>query len=76
MAAGMDFPPPFAIIEDGYSSKDSISDMENENLDNIKVKQVTIGKPPRHLSVMRHCVSSARLIAEANLVCLISFNPF
>ncbi|XWS26031.1 hypothetical protein CRYUN_Cryun27aG0118500 [Craigia yunnanensis] len=64
MAAGMDFSPPFAIIEGGYC-KDNVSDMENENLDNVK--QVTLGKPPRHLSVMRHCVSSARLITEANL---------
>ncbi|XVF63512.1 hypothetical protein PTKIN_Ptkin09bG0092500 [Pterospermum kingtungense] len=65
MVAGTDFSPPFAIIEGGYSSKDTVSDMENENLDNVK--QVTLGKPPRHLSVTRQCVSSARLIAEANL---------
>ncbi|XP_021284306.1 probable protein phosphatase 2C 27 [Herrania umbratica] len=64
MAAGMDFSPPFTIIEGGYS-KDNVADMERENLDNVK--QVSLGKPPRHLSVMRHCVSSARLIAEANL---------
>ena len=73
MSAGMDFSPPFAIIEGGYS-KDNVSDMENENLDNVK--QVILGKPPRHLSVMHHCVSSARLIAEANLVCLFSSLPF
>lgn len=72
MAAGMDFSPPFTIIEGGYS-KDNVADMERENLDNVK--QVSLGKPPRHLSVMRHCVSSARLIAEANLVCMIFSNP-
>ncbi|XP_022772549.1 probable protein phosphatase 2C 27 [Durio zibethinus] len=64
MAAGMDFSPPFITIE-GVYSKDNVSDMENENLDNVK--QVTLGKPQRHLSVMNHCVSPAWLIAEANL---------
>lgn len=70
MAAHMDFSPPFAIIEGGYT-KDNVSDMENEKLDNEK--QVSLGKPPRHLSIMQHCVSSGRLIAETNLVCLIPF---
>ncbi|KAK5845067.1 probable protein phosphatase 2C 27 isoform X1 [Gossypium arboreum] len=64
MAARMDFSPPFAIIEGGYTN-DNLPDMDNEKLDNEK--QVTLGKPPRHLSIMQHCVSSGRLIAEANL---------
>ncbi|XVF74088.1 hypothetical protein PTKIN_Ptkin13bG0032700 [Pterospermum kingtungense] len=64
MAAGMDLSPPFATIEGGYT-EDNVPDMEKENLDHLK--QVALGKPPRHLSVMHHCVSSAKLIAEANL---------
>ncbi|GLT94538.1 hypothetical protein SLE2022_122740 [Rubroshorea leprosula] len=67
MAAGMDFSPPFGIIEGSYN-KDNVSVMENqgsENLDNVK--QVTHGKPPRHVSAVRNCISSARLLAEANL---------
>lgn len=74
MAAGMDLSPSFATIE-GPCSEDNVSDMEKESLDNVK--QVTLGKPPRHVSVMHHCVSSARLIAEANLVCFsLLYNPF
>ncbi|MBA0792428.1 hypothetical protein Gohar_016927 [Gossypium harknessii] len=69
MAARMDFSPPFAIIEGVYTNA-NVPDMDNEKLDNEKLdneKQVTLGKPPRHLSIMQHCVSPGRLIAEANL---------
>ncbi|PPS14732.1 hypothetical protein GOBAR_AA05844 [Gossypium barbadense] len=64
MAADMDISAPCQIVEDSYS-KDNLSDMDNENLDNVK--RVPLGKPPRHLSVMRHSMGSAKLIAEANL---------
>lgn len=64
MAADMDFSTPCEIVEDSYS-KDNLSDMDNENLDNVK--RIPLGKPPRHLSVMRHSMGSAKLIAEANL---------
>ncbi|XP_039050232.1 probable protein phosphatase 2C 27 [Hibiscus syriacus] len=64
MAADMDFTPPCGIIEDSYS-KDNASDMENEDLD--YVKRVSLGKPPRHLSVVRNSMGSAKLIAEVNL---------
>ncbi|KAJ9673282.1 hypothetical protein PVL29_023088 [Vitis rotundifolia] len=30
------------------------------------LKQLTNGKPPRHLSVMRHCIGSARLLAATD----------
>ncbi|GLT58839.1 hypothetical protein SLA2020_317010 [Shorea laevis] len=64
MAAGMGF---FGIMEGSYN-KDNISAMENQNLENLEnVKQVTNGKPPRHLSASRNCIGSAKLIAEANL---------
>lgn len=69
MAAGMDFSPPFTVIEDGYG-KDNLSGMEDdknsENLDNLK--QITNGKPPRHVSVLRHCVGTTRLLAATDLV--------
>ncbi|KAK8624469.1 hypothetical protein V6N13_065813 [Hibiscus sabdariffa] len=64
LRADMDFSPPCEIVEDSYS-KENVSDMENENLDNVK--RVSLGKPPRHLSVMCHSMGSAKLIAEANL---------
>lgn len=78
IAAGMDFSPPFTILEGGYS-KDDVSGMENDNSENLdSLKQMTNGKPPRHISVIRHCVSTARLLPVAELVSsfciLIRFN--
>lgn len=65
----MDLSPPFTVIEGGCN-KDNLLDMENEKLDNVnEIKQVAIGKPPRHLSAMRHCVSTTRLNDTADLVC-------
>lgn len=68
MAAGMDFSPPYRLIEGGYN-KDNVPAMEDEASENLKnIKQMTNGKPPRHLSVMRHSVSSIKLLATADLV--------
>ncbi|KAJ9165840.1 hypothetical protein P3X46_020666 [Hevea brasiliensis] len=67
MAAGMDLSPPFTVLEGGYS-KDNVPSMENpnsENLDNLK--QTANGKPPRNLSVMRHSMSSMRMLDDAGL---------
>lgn len=67
MAAGTDFSPPFAILEGGYN-KDNVSAMEDENSENSdNLKQLTNGKPPRDLSVMRHSVSTARLMGVTDL---------
>ncbi|XP_043712979.1 probable protein phosphatase 2C 27 [Telopea speciosissima] len=61
MAAGTDFSPPFTVLEGGYS-KDNASSMEDENSEiSESLKQMKTGKPPRHLSVIRNCISSARL---------------
>lgn len=68
MAAGMGFSSPFTVIEGGYSN-DNISGMDSENSDNLdNVKQITNGKPPRHVSVLPHCVSTTRLLAATDLV--------
>ncbi|RVX16085.1 putative protein phosphatase 2C 27 [Vitis vinifera] len=68
MAAGTDFSPPFTLLDVGYS-KVNVSVMEDENSNNSdNLKQLTNGKPPRHLSVMRHCISSARLLAATDFV--------
>nr|CAN72606.1 hypothetical protein VITISV_021338 [Vitis vinifera] len=49
--------------------KVNVSVMEDENSNNSdNLKQLTNGKPPRHLSVMRHCISSARLLAATDFV--------
>lgn len=68
MAAGMDFSPPFTVI-DGYSKDNNASATENENSNNVdNMKQMTSGKPPRHLSAMRHRMSSTGLLAATDLV--------
>ncbi|KAI4317045.1 hypothetical protein L6164_024956 [Bauhinia variegata] len=67
MAAGMDFSPPFTVLEGSYN-KDNLCVTEDESSrDSSKLKQMTNGKPPRHLSVMRHSISSTRLLAAADL---------
>ncbi|PSS17176.1 Protein like [Actinidia chinensis var. chinensis] len=58
MAAGTDFSPPFTVLEDSYS-KDNMLAKEDEISENSEnLKQITFGKPPRHLSIVRHCISS------------------
>ncbi|KAK1551064.1 hypothetical protein Q3G72_029563 [Acer saccharum] len=64
----MDLSPPFTVIKGGRN-KDNLSAMENENSNDLNsIRQMTSGKPPRHLSAMRLCVSSTRLAAAADLV--------
>nr|POF10862.1 putative protein phosphatase 2c 27 [Quercus suber] len=67
MAAGMDLSPPFTILEGGYN-KDNVSTTEDQSSDNLnKLKQMTNGKPPRHLSIARHSISSMRLLGSSDL---------
>lgn len=68
MAAGMDFSPPYRLVEGGYN-KDNVSAMEDDGSENLNnIKQISNGKPPRHLSAMRHSVSSIKLLATADMV--------
>lgn len=67
MAAGMDFSPPYRLVEGGYN-KDNVSAMEDKASDNLNnIRQMSNGKPPRHLSAMRHSVSSIKLLATADM---------
>ncbi|KAE8057421.1 hypothetical protein FH972_014116 [Carpinus fangiana] len=67
MAAGMDFSPPITILEGGCN-RDNVSTMEDQSSDNLNnLKQITNGKPPRHLSIMRHSMSSMKLQATTDL---------
>ncbi|KAM7253311.1 hypothetical protein ACFE04_025929 [Oxalis oulophora] len=67
MAAGMDFSPP-VILEGGYS-KDNAPALDNDDTENLSnLKQLTSGsRPPRHISVIRHSVSTVRLLPMADL---------
>lgn len=63
MAAGAGISPPFAILEGSYNNnKDNGSTIEDESLDDVEnLKQTTIAKPPRHMSVVRHSMTSAEI---------------
>eukprot|EP00268_Persea_americana_P052639 TRINITY_DN5903_c0_g1_i1.p1 TRINITY_DN5903_c0_g1~~TRINITY_DN5903_c0_g1_i1.p1 ORF type:complete len:387 (+),score=66.68 TRINITY_DN5903_c0_g1_i1:840-2000(+) len=67
MAAETDSSPPFVSIEGGFGKDNGLS-MDDENSKTMEsLKQIRMGKPPRHLSVLRHCVSSARIEAASEL---------
>lgn len=70
MAAGADFSPLFTDLE-GDNSKDNgeVSVAKDEISENGNdLKQTLNGKPPRHLSVVRHSVSAATLVSPTDLV--------
>lgn len=61
----MDFSPTFTVLDGRYAGKEDGSSSEGEGPDALDVmNQVKTGKPPRHLSVIRHCVSTARLVSS------------
>lgn len=65
MAAGTDFSPTFTVLEGG-NNKDNVfvrKDEISENSDDLK--QMTTGRPPRHVSVVRH---SATIMSAVDLV--------
>ncbi|XP_074279158.1 putative protein phosphatase 2C 27 [Silene latifolia] len=74
MAAGAEFSPPYAILESGFSnSKDNnnsnvVSTLKDVNLDDSdNVNQLSNAKPPRHISLVRHSMSSFALCATADV---------
>lgn len=68
MAAGTDCSPPFTLLDSGYVKenapevKDELSENSNDS------KQTPCGKPPRHLSVVRHSISTATLQQASDVV--------
>ncbi|KAL5984275.1 hypothetical protein ACLOJK_018379 [Asimina triloba] len=67
MAAETDFPPPFNVLNGGFSKGNGPS-MDDESSGAVEsLKQMSNWKPPRPLSVIRHCMSSARLVNAAEL---------
>lgn len=56
MAAGTEFSPVYVMLEDEIS----------QNSDQLK--QMAIRKPPRHLSGVRHSMSTATLVPPMNPV--------
>lgn len=65
MAAGTDFSHSCTNIEGGYSNDSSeVSVVKDEISDNSTLN----GKPPRHLSVVRHSDTSPPLMSPTELV--------
>ncbi|XP_061372786.1 probable protein phosphatase 2C 27 isoform X2 [Gastrolobium bilobum] len=71
MPVGMDFSPPFTMLEGDYNKGNAfvVEDEKAGELDN-NLKPITKGKPPLHVSSLRHSLSSTRLVAAADLVSL------
>ncbi|KAL0313876.1 UNVERIFIED_CONTAM: putative protein phosphatase 2C 27 [Sesamum angustifolium] len=68
MAAGTDFSHLFTDVEGGYRKDNGqisvVKDEITENVDDLK--QTLNSKPPRHLSVVRHSISTTPLISPTD----------
>lgn len=75
MHVGMDYSPPFTMLE-GYYNKDNAFVVEDDNSGDLNnLKRTAKGKPPRHVSIMRHSISSTRLLTSGELVSCYSSSP-
>lgn len=75
MAAETEFSHPFTILESDYSNDSSeVSEVKDVISDNSEeLKQTVIGKPPRHLSVVRHSLGAGALLPPSELVSVVVF---
>lgn len=68
MAAGTDYPPSLSILDGSYR-KGNVTVVRDEKSETFEImKQPNVGKPPRHISGIRHCVSSAQLAPATEVV--------
>ncbi|GER49700.1 protein phosphatase 2C family protein [Striga asiatica] len=65
MAADTDCTPPFANIESGDSEVSVVEDEITVSSDELK--QTLNGRPPRHVSVVRHSISTTTLVPPSDL---------
>ncbi|CAN6481572.1 unnamed protein product [Victoria cruziana] len=67
MAAGAGLSPPLTVLESGYG-RDNGAFVEDSSSEHQEImRQPKAGKPPRCLSTIRHCVSTARLASSEDL---------
>ncbi|CAJ2642799.1 probable protein phosphatase 2C 27 [Trifolium pratense] len=72
MPVKMEFSPPITILEGDDYNKDNSFKVIHDNNDDEKsedfnnLKPTPIGKPPRHASSLRHCLSSTRLMVASS----------
>lgn len=72
MAAGTDYPPPLSMLDGSYR-KENVTVVKEEKSESFEIiKQPSIGKPPRHISAIRHSVSSVQLAPATEVVILYS----
>lgn len=80
MASGTEISPQVTGFVGGClqdTAAMSTSAMEDHNADTLVTSnQTTTGKPPRNLSVMRHCTSSAFLCESVSQVLMFVFFVF
>ncbi|RZS17320.1 hypothetical protein BHM03_00049450, partial [Ensete ventricosum] len=69
MAASTEFPPPLVMLDGKYGSKENgsliVGGSEDLNTSEGR-KDVKVGKPPRHLSVIRHTVGLVGLVRSTD----------
>lgn len=69
MAAGTDFSPLFTDVEPGYSKDNGGVSVGNEISENVNdFKQTLNGRPPRHLSIVRHSICTPALVSPTEMV--------
>ncbi|CAH1430967.1 unnamed protein product [Lactuca virosa] len=64
MAAGTGYSPSYVMVEDGFTN-DIISG-EEKSQNSEQLNELDIGKPPRHLSLVRHSMSTATLLTPTD----------
>lgn len=70
MSAGTDYTPPLSIVDGSYR-KVNVTVMKDDKSETEEIlkEPPSIGKPPRHVSGIRHSVSSAQLTHATEQVC-------
>lgn len=67
MAAGTGFSQSYVMVEDGFNN-DISTEGEEKSQNSDQLNQLNVGKPPRHLSVVRHSISTATLLTPTDPV--------
>ncbi|KAM1345884.1 hypothetical protein ACFX13_036010 [Malus domestica] len=67
MAAGTDYPQALSMLDGSYRKENVTVTREEKSSTFENLKQPNIGRPPRHLSAIRCCVSSAQLAPAAEV---------
>lgn len=64
----MDFSPLIAVLEGDFNKDNASSTTEIDTLENLDdTKQISKGKPPRHLSAMQNITSTTTRLQVINL---------